>query len=80
MDELEDCTRRWAKSKSTLFPSGLSRSTSIKSFDFSNIYTTIPHDKLKSRLASIIWNSFIFKNGYRRYKYLVLGHDEAYSV
>ena len=54
--------------------------TSIKSFDFSNHYTTIPHDKLKNRLASFIRNSFIFKNGNRRYKYLVLGHEEAYCV
>ena len=43
-------------------------------------YTTIPHDKLKSRLTNIIRNSFIFKNGNRRYKYLVLGHNEAYFV
>ena len=35
--------------------------TSIKSFDFSTLYTTIPHEKLKSRLASIIRNSFMFK-------------------
>ena len=54
--------------------------TSIKSFDFSTLYTTIPHDKLKSRLASIIRNFFIFKNGNRRYKYLVLGLEEAYFV
>ena len=54
--------------------------TSIKSFDFSTLYTTIPHDELKSRLASIIRNSFMFKNGNRRYKYLVLGHDESYFV
>ena len=47
--------------------------TSIKSFDFSILYTTIAHDKLKSRLANIIRNSFIFKNGNRRYKYLVFG-------
>ena len=53
--------------------------TSIKSFDFSTLYTTIPHDKLKSRLASIIRNS-MFKNGNRRYKYLVLGHEESYFV
>ena len=33
-------------------------------------------DKLKSRLASIIRNSFMFKNGNRRFKYLVLGHEE----
>ena len=54
--------------------------TSIKSFDFSILYTSIPQDKLKNRLASIIRNSFIFKNGNRRYKYLVLGHEEAYFV
>ena len=54
--------------------------TSIKSFDFSTLYTTIPHDKLKSKLASIIRNSFMFKNGNRRYKYLVLGHKESYFV
>ena len=54
--------------------------TIIKSFDFSSLYTTIPHDKLKSRLASIIRNSFMFKNGNRRYKYLVLGHEESYFV
>ena len=35
---------------------------------------------MKSRLFSIIQNSFIFKNGNRRYKYLVLGHEEAYFV
>ena len=28
--------------------------TSIESFDFSTLYTTIPHDKPKSRLDSII--------------------------
>ena len=54
--------------------------TSIKYFEFSTLYTTIPHDKLKSRLVSIIRNSFMFINGNRRYKYLVLGHEESYFV
>ena len=54
--------------------------TSIKSFDFSTLYTTIPYDKLKDRLASIIQNSFMFINGNRRYKYLVFGHEESYFV
>ena len=54
--------------------------TSIKSFDFSTFYTTIPHQKFKSRLASIIRNSFIHKNGNRRYKFLVLGHEGPYFV
>ena len=35
------------------------------------LYTTIPQQKLKDRLTSIIRNAFIFRNGNRRYKYLV---------
>ena len=54
--------------------------TSIKSFDFSTLYTTKPHQKLKDRPTSIIRNAFIFKNGNRRYKYLVLRHGETYFV
>ena len=54
--------------------------TSIKSFEFSTLYTTIPHKILKNRLTSIIQNAFIFKNGISRYKYLVLGHEETCFV
>ena len=35
---------------------------------------------MKDRLTSIIRNAFFFKNGNRRYKYLVLGHEETYFV
>ena len=58
----------------------LNHITSIKFFDFSILYTTIPHQKLKSRLATIIRNSFIHKNGNRRYKFLVLGREGPYFV
>ena len=54
--------------------------TNIKSIDFSTLYTTIPHQKLKSRLASVIRNSFLHKNGKRRYKYLILGREGPYFV
>ena len=54
--------------------------TNIKSFNFSTLYTTIPLQKLKSRLASIIRNSFLRKNGNRRYKYLVSGREGRYFV
>ena len=49
-------------------------------FNFSTLYTTMPHQKLTNRLTSIIRNAVIFKNGNQRYKYLVLGHDETYFV
>ena len=35
--------------------------TNIKSFYFSTLYTTNPHQKLKIRLVTIIRNSFIYK-------------------
>ena len=54
--------------------------TSIKSFDFSTLYTTIPHQKLKNRITSIIKNAFFNKKGIRRYTYLVLGHNDTYLV
>ena len=52
--------------------------TNIKSFDFSSIYTTIPHQKLKSRLETLIQNSFLHKYGNRRYKYLVSCREGPY--
>ena len=48
---------------------------SIKTFDFSTLYTTISHSKLKDRLRELVLLCFIKKNGQRRYKYLVLGRD-----
>ena len=52
----------------------------IKTFDFSTLYTTIPHDKLKSRLHDLISNSFKYKNGKQRYQYLVINHNSSYFV
>ena len=54
--------------------------TSIKSFDFSTLFTTIPHRKLKSRLANIIWTLSVTKNWNPRYKFLVLGGEGPYFV
>ena len=58
--------------------STLSQTSSLLIFQTLN--TTIPHKKLKSRLATIIRNSFLHKNGNRRYKYLVLGREGPYFV
>ena len=51
---------------------------SIKSFDFSNLYTTIPHDKLTSKLKEIINQCFFHKNG--RFQYVVIGYKDTYFV
>ena len=80
-----DGGRRKRMSNSTLFLNGLSRSVMCLNaesdeLNFSTLYTTIPHQKLKSRLAAIIRDSFIHKNGNRRYKFLVLGRKGPYFV
>ena len=58
----------------------LSFCNSIKTFDFSTLYTTIPHEKLKSRLKTLILQCFFKSSGERRYRYLVIGKDKSYFV
>ena len=53
---------------------------SIKTFDFSTFYTTIPYSKLKDKLRELVQLCFINKNGQHRYKYLVLGRDRSSFV
>jgi hypothetical protein len=52
----------------------------IKTFDFSTLYTTIPHKLLKSRIKELIQRCFSKKNGEQRYQYLVIGRDKSYIV
>ena len=58
----------------------LSFCNSIKTFDFSTLYTTILHSKLKDRLGELVQRCFIKKIGQRRCKYRVLGRDRSYCV
>ena len=58
----------------------LSSCNSIKTFDFSTLYTTIPHSKLKDKLRELVQLCFIKKNDQGRYKYLLLGRDRSYFV
>ena len=62
------------------FTEGWTEIDSIKTYDFSTLYTTIPHNKLKSRLFQIIDNCFLNKNGTRKYKFLVIGKQDTYFV
>jgi hypothetical protein len=58
----------------------ISSCNSIKIFDLSTLYTTIPHSKLKDKLRELAQLCFIKKNGQSRYKYLVLLRDISYYV
>ena len=53
---------------------------STKSFDFSTLYTTIPHDKLKSKVKEIINQGFVHTNVNRRFQYVVIGYKDTYFV
>ena len=53
-----------------------SRVSSIKTFDFSTLYTTLPHDKLKTRLKETIHKAFSHRNDGS--KFVVLGYNSTY--
>ena len=58
----------WILKNSTNFLSSLGHlgahgATSIQAFDFSTLFTSIPHDLLKSGMNNIINNAFKYKNG-----------------
>ena len=52
--------------------------TSIQTFDFSTLYTSIPHQKLKDRTHILINQIFLYKNGSHRYKHLVVNGDRTF--
>ena len=73
----------WILKNSTDLPSSLShlgvhRATSIQTFNFSTLHTSIPHDLLKSRMNSIINNAFKYKNGATRYTHIEVGRNKSY--
>ena len=52
--------------------------TSIQPFDFLTLYTSIPHQKLKDRIHLLVNQTFLYKNGSRRYKHLVVNGDGTF--
>ena len=59
---------------------GVHKETSIKKFDFYTLYTSIPHDLLKSRMNNIINNAFKHKNGATRYTHIKVGRNKSYFM
>ena len=64
--------------QSSLGHLGVHRATSIQTFDFSALYTSIPHDLLKSRMNNTINNAFKHKNGATRYTHIKVGKNKSY--
>ena len=57
---------------------GVHRATSIQTFHFSTLYTSIPHDLLKSHINNIINNAFKYKNGATQYTHIKVGRNKSY--
>ena len=57
---------------------GVHRATSIQTFQFFTLYTSIPHDLLKSCMNSIIDNAFKYKHGATRYTHVKVGRNKSY--
>jgi hypothetical protein len=56
----------------------LSKTESIKTYDFTILYISIHHDRLKSRVFQMIHNCFSNqkKKGIRKYKFLEIGKQD----
>ena len=52
--------------------------TSVQTFDFSTLYTSIPHDLLKSRISNFVHNPFRKKDGSVRYTHMKVTRAKGY--
>ena len=52
--------------------------TSVQTFDFSTLYTSIPHDLLKSRISNLVHNAFRKKDGSVRYTHIKVTRENRY--
>ena len=72
------------KNSTNLLPSlahlGVRKATSIQTFYFSTLYTSLPHDLLKPRMNNIINNAFKHKNGAARYTHIKVGRNKSYFI
>ena len=75
----------WILKNSTCLFSSLDQldvriATSVQTYDFSTLYTSIPHKLLKSRRASLVHSSFKNKDGSTRYSHIKFGQRKGYFI
>ena len=73
----------WILKNSTSLLSSLDQldvctATSVWTFDFSTLYTSIPHDLLKSRISNLVHNAFRKKDGSVRYTHIKSTRAKGY--
>ena len=52
--------------------------TSVQTFDFAILYTSISHDLLKSRISNLVHNAFRKKDGNVRYAHIKVTGAQGY--
>ena len=73
----------WILKNSTSLLSSLDQldvrtATSVQTFDFSTLHTSIPHDLLKSRISNLAHNAFRKKDGSERYTHIKVTRAKGY--
>ena len=73
----------WILKNSTSLLSSLNQldvrtATSVQTFDISTLYTSIPHDLLKSRISNLAHNAFRKKDGSVRYTHIKVTRAQGY--
>ena len=73
----------WILKNSTSLLSSLDQldvrtATSVQTFDFSTLYTSIPHDLLNSRISNLVHNAFRKKDGSVRYTHIKVTRAKGY--
>ena len=73
----------WILKNSTSLLSSLDQldvhtATLVQTFDFSTLYTSIPHDLLKSRISNLVHNAFRKKGGSVRYTHIKVTREIGY--
>ena len=73
----------WIPKNSTSLLSSLHQldvhtATSVQTFDFSTLYTSIPNDLLKSRISNLVHNAFRKKDGSVRYTHIKVTRAQGY--
>ena len=75
--------KMWILKNSTSLLSSLDQldvrtATSVQPFDFSTLYTSIPHDLLKSRISNLVHNAFRKKDGSVRFTHIKVTRAKGY--
>ena len=75
----------WIVKNSTSLLSSLDQldvrtATSVQTYDFSAMYTSIPHNLLKSRITGLIHNLFKRRNGSNRYTHIKITSGKGYFI